>query len=80
MVNYFVSVTGKLIHQREAISLLFRENLMNNLMLKRIIIALTILYVLSPLDLAPGPLDDIIIMVLGVAFSSVVGDKNRTKS
>lgn len=53
---------------------------MNNLMLKRIIIALTILYVLSPLDLAPGPLDDIIIMVLGVAFSSVVGDKNRTKS
>ena len=49
---------------------------MNNLVLKRIIIALTILYVLSP-DLAPGPLDDIIIMVLGVAFSSVVGDEKK---
>ncbi len=52
---------------------------MNNRMLKRIIIALTILYVLSPLDLAPGPLDDIIIMVLGVAFSTVVGEEKQSK-
>ncbi|WP_196811598.1 hypothetical protein [Butyrivibrio sp. VCD2006] len=50
---------------------------MNNIVLRRIIIALTILYVLSPLDLTPGPLDDIIIIVLGVAFSSVVGDEEN---
>ena len=52
---------------------------MNKQILKRIIIAFTILYVLSP-DLAPGPLDDIIIMVLGVAFSSVVDDEKQKKS
>ena len=45
--------------------------------MKRIIIVLTILYALSPLDLVPGPLDDIIVIVLGVAFSSVVGNEKR---
>ncbi len=45
--------------------------------MKKLIIVLTILYMISPLDLAPGPLDDIIVMILGIAFSSVVGDEKR---
>ncbi len=48
-------------------------------MLKKLIIALTILYILSPFDLAPGPLDDIIIIVLGIAFSSVASETKKPK-
>ena len=39
---------------------------MSNL-LKCIMIALIVLYVVSPIDLAPGPLDDLIVILLGVA-------------
>jgi uncharacterized membrane protein YkvA (DUF1232 family) len=37
---------------------------------KGMIIVLVILYVVSPVDLAPGPIDDLIVMLLGVAAMS----------
>lgn len=34
---------------------------------KIILVALVILYVVSPLDFAPGPIDDILVVLLGTA-------------
>lgn len=39
---------------------------MNDVM-KGIMIALIILYVISPIDFVPGPVDDFIIVLLGIA-------------
>ena len=39
---------------------------MNNTM-KGMLLVLVILYVFSPLDLCPGPVDDLIVILLGVA-------------
>ena len=39
---------------------------MNNVM-KGFVLAAVIFYMVSPLDLAPGPIDDIIVLVLGLA-------------
>ena len=41
---------------------------------KGMIIVLVILYVVSPIDFAPGPIDDLIVMLLGVAAMT---GKNR---
>lgn len=38
-----------------------------NDILKGMFIVLIILYVLSPIDLMPGPIDDVIVILLGVA-------------
>lgn len=35
--------------------------------IKVILIALVVLYVASPLDFAPGPIDDILVVLLGMA-------------
>ena len=35
--------------------------------LKGMIIALIILYILSPVDFCPGPIDDLIVLLLGLA-------------
>lgn len=34
---------------------------------KGMLIVLVILYVVSPIDVCPGPIDDIIVMILGLA-------------
>ena len=39
---------------------------MNNLS-KGMIIALMILYIVSPIDACPGPIDDIIVLLMGIA-------------
>ena len=39
---------------------------MNDLM-KGIIIMAILLYIVSPMDIAPGPIDDIIVLLLGLA-------------
>ena len=39
---------------------------MNSLM-KGMLIVLVLLYAISPIDLVPGPVDDIIVILLGVA-------------
>ena len=40
---------------------------MNNNALKVLVLVAVILYIVSPIDLCPGPIDDIIIAVMGVA-------------
>ena len=45
---------------------------------KGMIIVLAILYVISPMDLCPGPVDDIIVMLLSVAAMS--GKKRLERS
>jgi uncharacterized membrane protein YkvA (DUF1232 family) len=37
---------------------------------KGMIIALVILYVISPIDFAPGPVDDLIVVLLGIAATA----------
>lgn len=39
---------------------------------KGMLIILVILYIVSPIDFAPGPIDDIIVLLIGVAAA-----KNR---
>ena len=39
---------------------------MNNIM-KGFVLAAVIIYMVSPIDVAPGPIDDIIVLVLGLA-------------
>ena len=39
----------------------------NNGLLKGMLIAFAILYLVSPLDLAPGPVDDLIVILLTAA-------------
>ncbi len=41
---------------------------MNNVM-KGIIILAVIIYIVSPIDIAPGPIDDIIVLLMGIAAS-----------
>lgn len=43
---------------------------------KGMIIILIILYVFSPIDFAPGPIDDLIVMLLGIA--ALTGSKRLT--
>jgi len=45
----------------------------NNGIIKGMLIALLIAYVISPLDLAPGPLDDVLVILL----SMISGMKNN---
>lgn len=40
---------------------------MNSSLMKSLIIAAVIAYIVSPVDLAPGPVDDLIVLLLGVA-------------
>ena len=40
---------------------------MNNNFLKGILFALLVVYVISPLDLAPGPVDDLLLILLSAA-------------
>lgn len=39
---------------------------MNDLM-KGLVIMAILMYIVSPIDLAPGPIDDIIVLLLGLA-------------
>lgn len=41
---------------------------MNDVM-KGMLIILILLYIISPVDLCPGPVDDIIVLLLGVSAS-----------
>ena len=43
---------------------------MNDVM-KGILLVLMIIYVISPVDLAPGPVDDILVILLGLGAQKV---------
>lgn len=51
---------------------------MNNGFLKGILFALLVVYVISPLDLAPGPVDDLLLILLSAAANSKKNDNTRT--
>ena len=40
---------------------------MNSNFLKTLVLVVVILYIVSPIDACPGPIDDIIVAVLGIA-------------
>ena len=44
---------------------------MNDL-IKAMIIVLVIIYIISPIDAAPGPIDDLIVLLLGIAASKKI--------
>ena len=48
---------------------------MNDTM-KGMLLLLALLYVISPVDLAPGPVDDVIVLVLTVAAQKSGDDSN----
>ena len=50
---------------------------MNNGFLKGILFALLVVYVISPLDLAPGPVDDLLMILLSAAANSKKNDNTR---
>ncbi len=45
--------------------------------MKGMILVLLVLYVLSPIDICPGPIDDIIVVLLGLAAYKRVGTNNE---
>ena len=51
---------------------------MNNGFLKGILFALLVVYVISPLDLAPGPVDDLLMILLSAAVNSKKNDNTRS--
>lgn len=40
---------------------------------KGMLLVLVILYVLSPIDLCPGPIDDILMVIIGLATQKRIG-------
>lgn len=40
---------------------------MNNDFLKTLVLVVVLLYILSPIDACPGPIDDVIVALLGIA-------------
>ena len=49
----------------------------NNNFLKGILFALLVVYVISPLDLAPGPVDDLLLILLSAATSAKKDNDTR---
>ena len=49
----------------------------NNNFLKGILFALLVVYVISPLDLAPGPVDDLLLILLSTAANGKKNDNTR---
>ena len=50
----------------------------NNNFLKGILFALLVVYVISPLDLAPGPVDDLLLILLSAAANTKKDDNTPT--
>lgn len=48
---------------------------MNGLM-KGLVIMAILMYIVSPIDVAPGPIDDFIVLLLGLAYRKQLEDKD----
>ncbi|MCR5099869.1 MAG: hypothetical protein K6B41_00785 [Butyrivibrio sp.] len=46
---------------------------MSDSLKKKIILAIVLIYFISPVDAFPGPVDDIIVAVIGALFSAPLG-------
>lgn len=42
---------------------------------KAIVLILILLYIISPLDLSPGPIDDIIVLLMGLGSQKLFSNK-----
>ncbi|MDD7277984.1 MAG: hypothetical protein PUH30_00405 [Oscillospiraceae bacterium] len=42
---------------------------------KAIVLILVLLYIISPLDLSPGPIDDIIVLLMGLGSQKLFSNK-----
>lgn len=49
---------------------------MNNAV-KGMILVLMILYIISPIDACPGPIDDVIVLLLGIAARKRLSEKEE---
>ncbi len=47
---------------------------MNNTFLKALVIVVVILYVISPVDAYPGPVDDLVVLLLGFAAKKRIAE------
>ena len=47
-----------------------------NSAMKGIIIMAVIIYIVSPIDLAPGPIDDILVLLLGIAANKKISSND----
>lgn len=45
-----------------------------NSVVKGMLLVLMILYIVSPIDACPGPIDDIIVLLLGIAAQKKLND------
>ena len=52
------------------------NDLSKNDIAKTALLILVILYVASPVDLAPGPIDDILVVLFGMAARKKIGANN----
>ena len=43
----------------------------------RIVVLIVVLIIISPLDFVPGPIDDVVVGVLGVAYQILRNRKNK---
>ena len=48
-----------------------------NQTMKVVMMALVLLYIVSPIDMAPGPLDDMIVALLGFAGTRFLGSSSK---
>lgn len=48
---------------------------MNNFM-KGLVVMAVLMYIVSPIDAVPGPIDDIIVIMLGLASRKKLADNN----
>lgn len=48
---------------------------MNNFM-KGLVVMAVLMYIVSPIDACPGPIDDIIVLILGLASRKKLADSN----
>lgn len=46
-----------------------------NEVVKGMILALMIIYIVSPIDACPGPIDDLIVMIIGFAARKKISSK-----
>ena len=42
---------------------------------KAIVLILVLLYIISPLDLSPGPIDDIIVLIMGLGSQKAFANR-----
>lgn len=69
MIYYNQQVTHGILQQTVG------GNIMNDAV-KGMLIVLVIVYIISPIDITPGPIDDVIVLLLGLASSKRIGKED----